>query len=67
MLAIKRGVRKLTFATALQIHLWLWSQLSDKLFVPQGDYFFIFIFPGIKFASSLLDFSGLRDPPRTQH
>ena len=35
----KGGVQKPAFATALQVHLWLWSQLADKLFVPHGDFF----------------------------
>ena len=60
MLAIKGGVQKPAFATALQVHLWLWSQLADKLFVPHGDFLFYFIFSwilvsGIKFVSGLLD------------
>ena len=66
---IKRWVQKLAFATALQVHLWLWSQLADKLFVPHGDFLFFFwiLVSKIKFASGLLDFGGLspslHDPP----
>ena len=61
-----------------KIHLWLWSQLVDKLFMSHGDFFNFTYFilscsmvSGLKFTSGLLDFGGLSpslcNPPESNN